>query len=300
MQETLLAAGVACLIAAVVGGGLKAFGIEIPALKSGIRQFVLGMLDIVLIVLATSVVGDGLTLSSSNQDPSPSSADNRSTPTGGGHGENSAQPIDEPAPDFPGGSERLYSAEFASWPMQSTEHGSVTLGFGNALVVKPTSNTWIGPGRTIGIPSVEGDFVCDVRFRIEERSPSAALHVRFSGAGNDAEAIDAYVSVWRDDRVTYTLNKARVRSGEGLAVPHVVTERVVADRVELPSEVSGSDWAAGGELTFKREGGVMQFFVNDTFVEEFDVSLFPVEGISLGAAFESTITITSMEFRGKP
>lgn len=296
MQETLLAAGIACLIAAVIGGGLKAFGIEIPALESGARQVALGILGVILVVLATWVVGQDSSSVSTDQDSQPSRIDDRQSSTGNEDVEQDA----EPEPDFPGGSERVYSADFASWPMQSTEHGSVTLGFGNSLVLKPASNTWIGPGSGIDIPSVQGDFVCDVRFRIEERNPSAALHVQFSGAGEDAEAVDVYFSVWRDDRATYTLNKARVRSGEGLAVPHVITESVVADRVELPPEVVDSDWSAGGEITLKREGGEMQFFVNDTFIKGFDVSLFPIEEISLGAAFESTITVTSIEFRGRP
>jgi hypothetical protein len=53
MQQTLLIAGLACLIAAIVGGGLKAFGIEIPILSSRIRQAVLGLLGLILIMAAT-------------------------------------------------------------------------------------------------------------------------------------------------------------------------------------------------------------------------------------------------------
>ncbi|HSB12094.1 MAG TPA: hypothetical protein VLM38_21590 [Blastocatellia bacterium] len=53
MQQTLLIAGVACLIAAIVGGGLRAFGIEIPALGSRVRQMLLGLLGLILIVVGT-------------------------------------------------------------------------------------------------------------------------------------------------------------------------------------------------------------------------------------------------------
>jgi hypothetical protein len=53
MQQTLLITGLACLIAAIVGGGLKAFGLEIPILSSGIRQTALGLLGLILIVAAT-------------------------------------------------------------------------------------------------------------------------------------------------------------------------------------------------------------------------------------------------------
>lgn len=50
-DTTLLGAGIACIIAAIVGGGLKAFGIEIPVLSSVYRQVALGALGIVLIWL---------------------------------------------------------------------------------------------------------------------------------------------------------------------------------------------------------------------------------------------------------
>ena len=38
METTFLSAGLACLIAAIVGGGLKAFGIEIPVMSMRFRQ----------------------------------------------------------------------------------------------------------------------------------------------------------------------------------------------------------------------------------------------------------------------
>ena len=41
MKTTLLDTGLACLIAAIVGGGMKAFGIELPLVQSGKRQFLL-------------------------------------------------------------------------------------------------------------------------------------------------------------------------------------------------------------------------------------------------------------------
>ncbi len=47
----LITLGLACLIAALVGGGLNAFGIEIPVLKSVARQIALGLLGIILIVI---------------------------------------------------------------------------------------------------------------------------------------------------------------------------------------------------------------------------------------------------------
>jgi len=54
MDQTLLTAGIAFVAAAIIGGGLKAFGIEIPLLKSALRQVLLGMLGLVLILIGSS------------------------------------------------------------------------------------------------------------------------------------------------------------------------------------------------------------------------------------------------------
>ena len=50
METTLVSAGLACVIAAVVGGGLKAFGIELPVLGSLARQLLLGGLGVILVL----------------------------------------------------------------------------------------------------------------------------------------------------------------------------------------------------------------------------------------------------------
>jgi hypothetical protein len=52
MSNTLLGLGIVALIAAIVGGGLKAFGFEFPAVNSARRQISLGALGIVLILAA--------------------------------------------------------------------------------------------------------------------------------------------------------------------------------------------------------------------------------------------------------
>jgi hypothetical protein len=52
MNSTLLGAGLACIIAAIIGGGLKAFGIEIPVLQSRARQGLLGLFGLSLLGLA--------------------------------------------------------------------------------------------------------------------------------------------------------------------------------------------------------------------------------------------------------
>lgn len=52
MQNNLLVAGIACMIAALIGGGLKAFTIEIPLLGSVRRQIFLGLFGAILMALS--------------------------------------------------------------------------------------------------------------------------------------------------------------------------------------------------------------------------------------------------------
>jgi hypothetical protein len=69
-MDQVLIAGVVCVIAAVVGGALKAFGIEMPVLKNRSRQWSLGAFGIVLL-------GIGLILGLGNRgtEATPSVAD---------------------------------------------------------------------------------------------------------------------------------------------------------------------------------------------------------------------------------
>jgi hypothetical protein len=50
MRMTLLTTGLACFVAAIVGGGLKAFGIEIPVIPSAKRQCLLAGVGVFLVV----------------------------------------------------------------------------------------------------------------------------------------------------------------------------------------------------------------------------------------------------------
>jgi hypothetical protein len=52
MQTTFLTVGIACIIAAIVGGGLKLFDIQIPVLNSVPRQLVLGALGAAFIAVS--------------------------------------------------------------------------------------------------------------------------------------------------------------------------------------------------------------------------------------------------------
>jgi len=230
-----------------------------------------------------AVIGNGAS-SSENPSQNPPQRDETESPA-------------QPAVDFPGGSSRVYSADFSTWPTHNSEHGAVTPGFGNSYVLQPSGNTWIGPGRAIDIPALNGDFVIDVRFKMEARNPSSSLSIELTGGGSDAESVDVFFDVWDEGNVTFTLTKGRVRSGGGLSVPHGITEETIAEREQIPPALKDHDWSKGSMLTLKREGGRMQFFVNGGFVREFGVTRFPAMKISVGAAFDSKVVITSIEAR---
>ncbi|CAN5332930.1 hypothetical protein BH23BAC1_BH23BAC1_17920 [soil metagenome] len=203
----------------------------------------------------------------------------------------------ESTSDFAEGSQKAFSADFSEWHTAETEHGNITLGFGNSYILRPNSNTWIGSGSQTISPAVENDFVFDVRFIVEEKQPSASIHFTLIGSGNDAEMVDLFFNIWNNESVVYTLTKGRLRSGGGLNVPHAITEETIAEREQLPPSLRNQDWSKVNKFTLKREGGKMHFFVNDIFVDEFNVSRFPVEKTSIGAAHQSKVFVTSIEGR---
>jgi hypothetical protein len=69
-MDKLLIAGIVCVIAAIVGGGLKAFGIEMPILANRSRQFGLGVFGIILLVIV---------LVNTRQDATPANAETRTS-----------------------------------------------------------------------------------------------------------------------------------------------------------------------------------------------------------------------------
>ena len=59
MNQVLLTAGVAAVFIAVVGGGAKALGFEVPGLVSGRRQLALGLVGVVFLGAAVALRDDG-------------------------------------------------------------------------------------------------------------------------------------------------------------------------------------------------------------------------------------------------
>ena len=56
MENAFIAAGLTAILAAVVGGGLKAFGIEVPILASGLRQLLLGIIGVALLLIGMKII----------------------------------------------------------------------------------------------------------------------------------------------------------------------------------------------------------------------------------------------------
>lgn len=255
--------------------------------KTGIVSQIFVAVIIALLVGGTSpwwwkeFFGNGEQGSGYTQEPQSSQGDTSKDPS----------PINSPEPDFSSGSTRVYSSVFSEWPESQNEHGSIRVKHGT-YVLQPSSNTWIGPGRWMDITTLEKDFVIDLRFRIKERNPSAVLSLGLASAGQDADYVKAYLDVWSSENVTYSLEKGRIKDNF-----YVIRENSIAEREQVPVEIRGHDWANGATVTLKRQGGIMQFFVNGSFVRAFPISRFRVSRLSLGAAFKSTLEVTSIEAR---
>jgi hypothetical protein len=95
MNTTLILVGVVCIIAAVVGGGLNALGIELPVIESVRRQIVLGIIGIMLVIFGVLTSGgDGGTTINAIQplnDIEPANTDGGSTGSAISSGEASDQ-----------------------------------------------------------------------------------------------------------------------------------------------------------------------------------------------------------------
>jgi hypothetical protein len=164
--------------------------------------------------------------------------------------------------------------------------------------MQPSTNVWVGGRSDIGpAPALEGDCLFDLRFRIERSNPATSLSFGLAGGGADAEQAEVFLHVGEAGDLRYTVYKGRLRSGSGLPVTHAITEERIAEDEQLPPALKDHDWLQGSKLTLKREGGSMQFFVNDEFVREFPVSKFPVRNVSVGVAGDSTVVVTSLEAR---
>jgi hypothetical protein len=127
MSETIALVGIACFIAAIVGGGLKLAQIEIPLIDSLPRQIMLAAAGVVIVILAVAGTGQ--------QDDKTSSgsidASTRSTPGG------KAKPDVVTKPTRPSASPQVTIGAPPGYKVQQCTEwsGTATLPAGRALVL---------------------------------------------------------------------------------------------------------------------------------------------------------------------
>ena len=188
--------------------------------------------------------------------------------------------------DFPGGSRRVYWADFRQWPASGNNYGSARAE-GSAYVIQPLTNTLIGPSR-IGIQPLDGDFLFNMHFRVEQ-SPAAFNLALMDRDGDSVVFINIQL---HQNNVTYSLERGWIKNG-----PNGPQDKLIATGQQLPISLRAHDWSKESKVALKRQGGKAQFFVNDGYVMDFPVSLSPIAMISLNGAWPSKIVITSVEGR---
>jgi len=200
--------------------------------------------------------------------------------------------VSTPSSDFPQGSKSVYSAIFLQWPTQKNESGSFGPDEGE-YIISPSSNTWIGPG--MQITPINGDFVLDLHFRVQEKNPDASLQFQLSGSGQQADYIALFLDFWGTGKSDYSLDKGWIKDDH-----YLTRDKQITDREPMPAGIATSDWSKENKVTFKRTNGTMDLFVNDIYVRSFPVSLFTIDHIFMAAAFSSKIVLTSLEGRVPP
>jgi hypothetical protein len=199
-----------------------------------------------------------------------------------------------PLSDFSGGTRRIYSSDFSEWLTEDTEFGSISTGYAGEYILEPSGPVYIGSG-PMPITPLDGDFVIDMWFHIEERNPSATLILFLNAEGQkNVDTIEVFFTVWDQSSVTYSITTSNVND------INQYPKEFIAEEVQLPANLAASNWTRDGKLTIKREGGVMQFFVNSTYITDFPVTLFTFTEIGVGAGHPSKISITLIEVRVKP
>ncbi len=198
-----------------------------------------------------------------------------------------------PVPDLSGGTRRVYSANFQEWPVNNSEHGTVGPEYGTYLM-SPSGNTWVGPGRPVGMVALKGDFVFELSFLIKNRTGPAALSLNLTGAGADADRVSAYL-MWSASNLTYSVSKERLKDRF-----YVTPVETVAEAVPVPPSLASRDWSRATTLTLKREGGEMHLFIGGQLIRSFGVSLFEPVELGVSAAHPSPIMLTSVEARQRP
>jgi hypothetical protein len=98
LVTTALSVGLACIIAAIVGGGLKALGVEIPTVDSIRRQIVLASFGVLLILTAVYLGRQHETVEHDSAPPAQSSQPPSNSPSPAPASQNPESPADRHPP----------------------------------------------------------------------------------------------------------------------------------------------------------------------------------------------------------
>lgn len=153
MQSTLIIAGIAFVGAAIVGGGLVAFKVEIPLVDSLPRQVLLGTFGLALLVTAFVVDGDG----EDGGDERPAAVESTASqetepPTSAVGSSSAATTIEDPSEwtlVIDGGSELGVSVP-SDWASQVTE---------DAIWASPDIDEWMAAVEGLGPSTHAGYYV---------------------------------------------------------------------------------------------------------------------------------------------
>lgn len=171
METTLLTAGIAFVAAAIIGGGLKAFHIEIPAINTLSRQVLLGGFGLALIAVALFGLDMSEPSGSGPRSSSPAMSSESRTGTPEVPAEEEGTPslegcvvtIDnklvslKPEPDpMSQGTVRVPPGEYEVKDYQTTTHASTEMGFFRITVDGRTgwvaNDTWAIADKTSACP----------------------------------------------------------------------------------------------------------------------------------------------------
>jgi hypothetical protein len=151
MQNNLLVAGIACIMAALIGGGLRAFTIEIPLLSSVRRQIMLGLFGAFLMTLSLAQWGKRESAGPSIPTPVPTESSSSS----------SAKQVKKPAADR---DDKSQASPSASSPAQQPAVQGISLAKSSFLLPDDgiaMNNAQVGPfcctGNVVIVRNADGN-----------------------------------------------------------------------------------------------------------------------------------------------
>ncbi len=185
----------------------------------------------------------------------------------------------------------VYEAPFSTWPKVENQYGYVGPE-GSYYIMEAKSNTWMGPGRFLPIPTpLDRDFKMDISFQVIYKE-DCSLNINLSDAGQDYSQMDFFFDIWQSTAPTFSIYENGVQKDF-----YVDIRRRFAERTPVRQNLSYVDWGKGNTLSIKREGNNVSFLLNENSLHSFLLPAFPVRKLGLGISFKSRILIRSVTAR---